>query len=84
MSVFSLRIDPELKKKMDQLKHINWNEIVREFLKNKVEIVAKTRTINLIDRKNAIALSKALKQKSESENNWNSTEELQKWRNYFK
>ncbi|MDK2782027.1 MAG: hypothetical protein PWR13_1055 [Archaeoglobi archaeon] len=38
MSVYSIRIPPEIKKEMDRLKDkINWSEEIRRFIKNKIE-----------------------------------------------
>ncbi|MEX2751385.1 MAG: hypothetical protein Q6366_005815 [Candidatus Freyarchaeota archaeon] len=38
MSVFSIRIPPEVKSEMDKLKDkINWSEEIREFIKSKIE-----------------------------------------------
>ncbi|KKM65821.1 hypothetical protein LCGC14_1487400 [marine sediment metagenome] len=37
MTNISVRIDPELKKKMDSLKHLNWSEIIRKTIKSKIQ-----------------------------------------------
>lgn len=38
MSVYSIRIPPEIKKEMDRLKdEINWSEEIRKFIKNRIE-----------------------------------------------
>ena len=38
MSVYSIRIPPEIKKEMDMMKdEINWSEEIRKFIKNKIE-----------------------------------------------
>ena len=44
MAIISIRIDDKLKKEMDRLKHINWNEIIRRAIirtinEEKVEIL---------------------------------------------
>lgn len=36
MPTISIRIDSELKKKMDSFKHLNWSEIVRQAIREKV------------------------------------------------
>ena len=36
MTIISVRIDPELKKKMDALKHLNWSEIIRQAIKHRI------------------------------------------------
>ena len=38
MSVYSIRIPPEVKEEMDRLKdEINWSKEIRKFIKNKIE-----------------------------------------------
>lgn len=37
MTNISVRIDPELKEKMDSLKHLNWSEVIRKAIKSKIQ-----------------------------------------------
>ena len=37
MTNISVRIDPELKKKMDLFKHLNWSEIIRQAIKSEIQ-----------------------------------------------
>jgi len=37
MKNISVRIDPELKEKMDSLKHLNWSEIIRKAIKAEIQ-----------------------------------------------
>ena len=37
MTTISVRIDPELKKKMDSFKHLNWSEIIRRAIKSEIQ-----------------------------------------------
>ena len=37
MANFSIRIDQELKKKMDSLKHLNWSEIIRKAIRTEIQ-----------------------------------------------
>jgi len=37
MTNISVRIDPELKEKMDSLKHLNWSEIIRKAIKSEIQ-----------------------------------------------
>ncbi|MBD3195113.1 MAG: hypothetical protein GF317_08670 [Candidatus Lokiarchaeota archaeon] len=37
MANFSIRIDSELKKKMDSLKHLNWSEIIRKAIRTEIQ-----------------------------------------------
>ena len=37
MTTISVRIDPNLKKEMDKLNHLNWSEIIRVAIKNTIQ-----------------------------------------------
>jgi len=37
MTNISVRIDPELKKKMDLFKHLNWSEIIRKAIRSEIQ-----------------------------------------------
>ncbi len=37
MTTISVRIDLELKKKMDKLKYLNWSEIIRRAIKHEIQ-----------------------------------------------
>ncbi len=46
LSVFSIRIPPEIKNEMDKLKDkINWSEEIREFIKSKIEEYKKRKVL---------------------------------------
>ena len=45
-SVVSVRVPPELKKKMDEFKsQVNWSKEIREFIRRKVEELEKKRVV---------------------------------------
>ena len=58
MTNISVRIDPELKKKMDALKHLNWSEIIRKAIK--IEIQNKTK----INKAKAVLLNEKIRKNS--------------------
>lgn len=72
MEVVSFRIPKELKKKMKQLKHINWSKVIREKIE---EIIEKEENRNL-----AIALLLNEKAVITPDEGWSSTDEIRKWR----
>ncbi|MHA1713185.1 MAG: DUF6290 family protein [Candidatus Ranarchaeia archaeon] len=58
MTVISIRVAEDLKKKMEKMKHINWSEIVRKAIQEKIEQqghknIAKAVLINEEIRKSA-------------------------------
>ncbi len=76
MSVISLRIDEKTKKKMGQLKHINWSHVIREGILRRIEEEEKRK----IDRPlllEAVKENDRLKRKVPG---YDSTLEIRKWR----
>ena len=72
MTNISVRIDPELKKKMDALKHLNWSEIICKAIK--MEIQNKTE----INKAKAVLLNEKIRKKAPE--NFNSTDIIRKFR----
>ncbi len=72
MTNISVRIDPELKKKMDALKHLNWSEIIRKAIK--IEIQNKTE----INKAKAVLLNERIRKKAPE--NFNSIDIIRKFR----
>ena len=72
MTNISVRIDLELKKKMDELKHLNWSEIIRKAIK--MEIQNKTE----INKAKAVLLNEKIRKKAPE--NFNSIDIIRKFR----
>jgi len=76
--VVSFRIDRKIKRKMDELKHINWSEIVRRAI---IEAIrreeAKNRKKDLTKVRRAALRSERLSRKVDG---WSSVEEIRRWR----
>ena len=77
MPIVTVRVDDDLKKKMEKLKEVNWSEVARRAIEEKI---AQTELWQPVD----VAL---LKQASEDTNDlrrrvegWDSTVEIRKWR----
>lgn len=78
MDVVSAKIEKETKEKMKKLSYINWSEVIRETLKARIEEEeSRGRSLDrgLIREgvKIAVNVRKTVK-------DWNSTEEIRKWR----
>jgi len=72
MTNISVRIGPELKKKMDALKHLNWSEIIRKAIK--IEIQNETE----MNKAKAVLLNEKIRKKAPE--NFNSIDIIRKFR----
>ena len=72
MTVITVRIDEETKKKMKEFKHINWSEIIRSEIK---EVLDKLERKNLAK---AVLINEKIRKKALED--WDSTEFIRKWR----
>ena len=77
--VVSFRIDEELKRKMEQLDHINWSAVVRRAIEEVVEAeMARLRSSRDKRRmERALRNIDSLRRRVEG---WSSTEEIRRWR----
>ena len=72
MANFSVRIDPELKKKMDSLKHLNWSEIIRKAIKSEIQNETE------VNKAKAVLLNEKIRKIAPE--NFNSLEIIRKFR----
>ena len=72
MTTISVRIDPELKKQMDKLKHLNWSEIIRNAINKEIQNETET---NLAK---AVLLNEKIRKKAPE--NFNSTDIIRRFR----
>jgi len=70
MPVISVRVDDELKKKMDKYKYINWSEIIRTEI---VKIIERLEGRNLAE---ALLINEKLRRKSTTD----TTKIIREWR----
>jgi len=70
MPVISVRVDDELKKKMDKYKYINWSEIIRAEI---VKIIERLEGRNLAE---ALLINEKLRKKSKTD----TTKIIREWR----
>ena len=73
MAVVSVRVDPETKKKMEAYKHINWSEVIREAIRERLR--AEERNLA-----RAVIINEKLRKKAPK--GWNSTEVIRFWREH--
>ncbi len=76
--VVSFRIDRELKRRMDELRHINWSEVVRRAIAEVVaRELARREEKDFVRIRRAVLRSKKLVRRVEG---WSSVEEIRRWR----
>ncbi len=73
MAVISVRVDRETKRKMDAYKHINWSEVIREAIREKI----RSEQRNLA---RAVLLNEKLRKKAPE--GWDSTRMIRFWREH--
>ncbi|MCS4539828.1 MAG: hypothetical protein HYU03_03950 [Thaumarchaeota archaeon] len=72
MSIITVRVDRQTKKKMEQFKDVNWSEVVRKAIREKIE---GTRRSNLAL---AVLLNERIRLKAPM--GYNSTSVIREWR----
>jgi Arc/MetJ-type ribon-helix-helix transcriptional regulator len=78
MSIISVRIDEETRRKMKKLTHLNWSEVIRQAILQKIkEEESKKRTLDPKMLKEAAEITDRVRRPSPS---WSSVEEIRKWR----
>jgi metal-responsive CopG/Arc/MetJ family transcriptional regulator len=79
MEVVSIRVDEQLKRRMERLGQVNWSEVIRTAISVKVqEEERRERRIVPESLMRAKALTDKLRRPSRG---WSSVEEIRKWRN---
>jgi len=77
MGIITIRVDEELKKKMESLSHINWSDIVRKAIIERVNEEELWRRIDRGRLIQAASLNDALRREVKG---WNSVMEIRRWR----
>jgi predicted transcriptional regulator len=77
MAIVTVRVDENLKKKMEQLREVNWSEVTRTAIEQKIKDIELWQPIDLARAKRAADDTDELRVKISG---WNSTEEIRKWR----
>ena len=72
MTNISVRIDPELKEKMNSFKHLNWSEIIRKAIRSEIQNETK------INKAKAVLLNEKIRKIAP--NDFNSVEIIRKFR----
>lgn len=80
MQVVSVKVDPEMKRRMSRLRDINWSEVIREAIRQRLELEERLR--KPIDRRRALEAVRHMDEFRErvGKSDFDSTREIRKWR----
>ncbi len=82
MEVVSVRVDSKMRKKMRSLSHVNWSEVIRRAIGQKIrEEELERRNLSFESLRLAAKLTDELRRPSPG---WRSEEEIRKWRDQGK
>ena len=77
MAIVTLRVDDATKKKMEKLRGVNWSEVARKAIIEKIQEVEFWKPVDVAKMRAAAADMDRLMRKVEG---WDSTTEIRKWR----
>ncbi|MCS7145095.1 MAG: hypothetical protein RMJ28_07360 [Nitrososphaerota archaeon] len=81
MAVVSFRIGEELKRRMARLRHINWSEVVRRAIAERVELEERLGASRRIDSgQMREALEDMDRLRAKTSGVWSGSEEVRRWR----
>ncbi|MHB8566136.1 MAG: VapB-type antitoxin [Nitrososphaerales archaeon] len=77
MPIISVRVDDKLKQKKDQLKEVNWSEVTRKVIGEKIRETELWQPVDVILLVESSTNTDALRKRIEG---WDSTTEIRRWR----
>lgn len=78
MDTVSAKVEKETKEKMKKLSYINWSEVIRDTLKSRIEEEeSRRRSLDMDLIREGVEIAASVRKTAR---NWNSTEEIRKWR----
>jgi len=81
MAIVTVRLDEQLKERMKKLRHVNWSEVIRTAISERIsqeETIASQRSIDVGSLRKAMADQDRLRSKTTG--TWSGGEEIRKWR----
>jgi hypothetical protein len=80
MDVMSVRVDPTTKDRMADLADVNWAEVIRMALRERIELERDLR--RPLNRRRAVRASRVMDEiRARTVGSFDSTKEIRKWRN---
>jgi transcriptional regulator of met regulon len=77
VEVVSARVDEETRRKMRRLRHVNWSEVVREAIQEKIRLEDRRRVRDAAEVEEALHLMDSIRRPHPG---LDGTEEIRKWR----
>jgi transcriptional regulator of met regulon len=77
VEVVSARVDEETRRKMRRLRHVNWSEVVREAIHEKIRLEDRKRERDATEVGEALRLMDSIRR---PHSGFDGTEEIRKWR----
>jgi predicted transcriptional regulator len=85
MSIVSFRVDEELKKKMERNRSVNWSEVVRRAISERIELEERLESERSVDFSLISDAVKGIAQlRRKTSGRWSGAEEIRKWRDLRK
>jgi len=81
VSIVTVRVDRELKKRMNRLRHVNWSEVIRRALAERIALEESLSSLRIVDvRRLGEAIRDQDRLRSKTTGKWSGAEEIRKWR----
>lgn len=77
MPVITLRVDDRLKRKMEELRDVNWSEVARKAIEEKIAEAELWQPVDVLLLKKASEDTDSLRRSAKG---WDSTTEIRRWR----
>ena len=77
VEVVSARVDEETRRKMRRLRHVNWSEVVREAIQEKIRLEDRKRVRDLAEVSEALRLMGLMRR---PRSGFDGMEEIRRWR----
>jgi hypothetical protein len=77
VEIVSARVDAETRRRMKRLPHVNWSEVLRAAIIERLKEEERRREINVSKLHEAAELTDSVRKKYPG---WDSTEEIRSWR----
>jgi len=75
--VISARVDKETRRRMKRLPHINWSQVIRDAIREKIREEERRPHVDPRELREAAAITDRVRAPSPG---WDSTEEVRRWR----